>query len=323
MRIVIFGGTGQLGTFLTRWLRQQGHTVDVIGRSVEAPNLRWDGMNDGPWMASVDGADAVINLAGRSVNCRYNWPNLNEMMQSRLDSCEAVGRAIERAETPPPVWIQASTATIYAHSLDQVFDEENGIMGGKEDNVPAYWAYSVAIARAWEFALLAAKTPHTRKVALRTGFTMSPDKGGVFDVLAGLAKVGLGGPLAGGKQYISWITDEDFVRAILHCIEDTRLTGPVNFTTPEPITNRDFMGQLARDTGQRISFPIPKWMAWIGTIGLKTDIELMLKSRRVIPSKLLDTGFQFMHPSWPTACPKLVARWKEGRLLGNESRQSE
>ena len=315
MRIVIFGGTGQLGTFLTRWLEEQGHTVQVVGRSVADPALRWDGQNDGPWMTLVDGADAVINLAGRSVNCRYNWPNLNEMMQSRIDSCDAVGRAIAKAKNPPPVWIQASTATIYAHSLTELWDEDTGVIGGKEDGVPAYWAYSVAIARAWEYALNAANTPKTRKVAIRTGFTMSPDKGGVFDVLAGLARVGLGGPLAGGRQYISWIGDEDFVRAILHCIETETLEGPVNFTTPEPISNRDFMGQLAKDTGGRLTFPIAKWMAWIGSIGLKTDIELMLKSRRVIPKKLMDTGFTFLHPNWQTVCPDLVARWREGRVL--------
>jgi uncharacterized protein (TIGR01777 family) len=316
MRVVIFGGTGQLGTFLTRWLKEKGHTVQVIGRSVPNPESRWDGQNDGPWMKAVDGADAVINLAGRSVNCRYHWPNLNEMMQSRVDSCEAVGRAIEQAAHPPPVWIQASTATIYAHTLDDIHDEENGVLGGKEEGVPAYWAYSVAIARTWELAFNAANTPKTRKVAIRTGFTMSPDKGGVFDVLAGLARVGLGGPLAGGRQYISWIGDEDFVRAIMHCIETEELEGPVNFTTPEPITNRDFMGQLVKDTGGWLSFPIPKWMAWIGSIGLKTNIELMLKSRRVSPKKLLDTGFTFLHPKWDDACPELVVRWNEGKVLG-------
>jgi len=315
MRIVLFGGTGQLGGFLTRWLRREGHTVQIVGRSQTDPLLRWDGRSDGPWMNLVDGADAVINLAGRTVNCRYNWRNLNEMMQSRVDSCEAVGRAIERAKAPPPVWIQASTATIYAHHFGEAFDEKNGVIGGKEQEVPDYWAYSVAIARAWEFALYAANTPQTRKVAIRTGFTMSPDKGGVFDMLAGLAKVGLGGPLAGGKQYISWIGDEDFVRAILHCIEEDRLEGPVNFTTPHPVTNRDFMGELAKATGQRLTFPIAKWMAWLGCIFLRTDIELMLKSRRVVPGKLLETGFVFTQARWERVCGPMVERWKTGKVL--------
>lgn len=316
MRVVIFGGTGQLGSFLTRWLREQGHTVQVVGRRVEDPALRWDGRSDGEWMAVVEGADAVVNLAGRSVNCRYNWPNLNEMMQSRTDSCAAVGRAIAKAENPPPVWIQASTATIYAHTLTELWDEERGVLGGREAGVPAYWAYSVAIARAWEYALQAANTPKTRKVAIRTGFTMSPDKGGVFDVLARLASVGFGGPLAGGRQSISWIGDEDFVRAIVHCIEHEALEGPVNLTTPEPVSNRAFMEQLVKDTGGWLAFPIAKWMAWIGAIGLRTDIELMVKSRRAVPKKLLDSGFRFVNPSWEETCPVLVARWRAGRVLG-------
>ena len=318
MRIVIFGGTGQLGRTLTRWLRTQGHIVQVVGRSVPEQELRWDGRTDGPWMDVVDGADTVINLAGRSVNCRYHWANLKEMMNSRIDTCESVGRAITMAKNPPRVWIQASTATIYAHTLNALFDEKNGVIGGHEDNVPDYWAYSVAIARAWESTLLAADTPNTRKVALRTGFTMSPDKGGVFDRLAQLAVKGLGGPLDGGGQYISWIGDVDFVRAIMHCITDTRIEGPVNLVTPKPVTDKEFMGLLARETGAPFTFPIPKWMARIGCVWLKTDIELMLKSRRVIPQKLMDTGFTFEHPDWHTTCPEFVARWqtREGLTEG-------
>lgn len=310
MRIVIFGGTGQLGGILKQWLSAKGHEIQVVGRSVDAPALRWDGRTDGPWMKLVDGADAVINLTGRSVNCRYNWANLKEMMQSRIDSCEAVGRAIAQAEKPPPVWIQASTATVYAHNTGPAHDEEHGIIGGHETDVPDYWAYSVAIARSWELALQAAPTPNTRKVAIRTGFTMSPDKNGVFDWMVWLAKHGLGGPFVGGEQYISWITGEDLARAILFCIENETMGGPVNLTAPEPIRQRDFMAELCEQVQAPFAVPIAHWMAQIGAVFLKTDIELMLKSRRVVPGKLLKAGFEFKHPTWRTACPALIEGWK-------------
>jgi uncharacterized protein len=314
MRIVIFGGTGQLGGILNRWLSAQGHEVQVVGRSVEDPALRWDGRTDGPWMTLVEGADAVVNLTGRSVNCRYHWANLKEMMQSRLDSCEAVGRAIAQAKNPPPVWIQASTATIYAHNTGAPYDEENGVIGGHEPGVPDYWAYSVAIARAWELALDAANTPRTRKVAIRTGFTMSPDANGVFDWMVWLAKHGLGGPFVGGEQYISWITGVDLARAIGFCIENGSMEGPVNLTAPEPTRQRDFMAKLREHTKAPFALPIAHWMAKIGAVFLKTDIELMLKSRRVLPGKLLKAGFEFEHPTWDTGCPALVEGWKESQI---------
>ena len=156
MRIVITGGTGQLGQVLARWLRDKGHHVDIVGRSVADPALRWDGRTEGPWVRAIDGADAVINLAGRTVNCRYNWPNLNEMMRSRLDSATLVGEAIASAKVPPKVWLQATTATIYAHTHGPAHTEATGVLGGDEAGVPAYWTYSVHIAKAWELALAAA-----------------------------------------------------------------------------------------------------------------------------------------------------------------------
>jgi uncharacterized protein (TIGR01777 family) len=309
----LFGGTGQLGGVLMRMLEEGGHQVDLIGRSVPDPALRWDGRTDGDWMAAVDGADAVVNLAGRSVNCRYHWRNLNQMMQSRIDSCEAVGRAIASAKQPPPVWVQASTATIYAHHFGEPFTEANGVLGGREDDVPPYWAYSVAIARAWEYALGAAQTPHTRRVALRTGFTMSPDPGGIFDWMVWVARIGFGGPFAGGRQYVSWITGRDWARALLFCIEHEGLEGPVNLTAPNPLPHRDFMAQIAQELGVPLRLPIAAWMGWLGAFPLQTDIELMLKSRRVVPAKLLEAGFTFEHTHWDAACASLVARWRAAR----------
>lgn len=314
MRIVIPGGTGQLGRVLARWFRNQGHHVDLVGRRVDDERLRWDGRTDGPWFEAIDGADVVINLAGRSVNCRYHWPNLNEMMRSRIDSAQAVGRAIAAATRPPRVWLQASTATIYAHNLGEPFGED-GLLGGLEPDVPAYWGYSVHIARAWELALAAADTPNTRKVALRTGFMMSPDPGGVFDVLMWLVRRGLGGSFYGGRQFVSWLYDEDLLEIVRFLIEHDEVEGPVNLTAPEPLPNHAFMAALRSAAGVPVGLPILPGMAELGARWLGTDVELMRKSRRVVPTRLLDAGYVFRQPSWPEASRRLVSRWRTGELL--------
>jgi len=310
MRYVIPGGTGQIGTFLARTLRREGHEVVLIGRSVADPALRWDARTLGPWAEAIDGADVVINLTGRSVNCRYHWANLSEMMASRIDSAEVVGKAIARAKHPPKVWLQGSTATIYAHTLGPAHTEAEGVLGGREPDVPAYWSYSVHIARAWEHVLAAADTPNTRKVALRTGFTMSPDSGGVFDVLFKLTRAGLGGPFYGGAQYVSWLHDIDFGRIVQFLVAHDELSGPVNLTSPEPTTNRAFMATLRQAGG--IPFGMPVWpgIAELGAIFLRTDVELMRKSRRVVPRKLLDAGYDFTMTHWHDAAPDLVRRWR-------------
>lgn len=305
---MIAGGTGQLGSVLARGFTDHDHEVRVIGRSVTDPDLRWDGRTAGPWTQAIDGADVVINLAGRSVNCRYHWPNLNLMMQSRVDSCLAIGRAIEQARRPPAVWLQASTASIYAHTYGPAHTESTGELGGREPNVPAYWAYSVAIARAWELAQQSCQTPHTRKVALRLGFTMSPDPGGVFDWLMWLVRHGLGGPFQGGRQYVSWITGVDVARAVTFLVHH-ELEGPVNLTAPQPLPNRAFMAHLREAAGVRWGLPIASWMAEIGAVALRTDTELMAKSRRVQPARLLDAGFAFHRPDWSIASQDLVQRW--------------
>jgi uncharacterized protein (TIGR01777 family) len=263
-------------------------------------------------MAELDGADAVISLAGRSVNCRYTKANLDQMMASRVDSAAIVGAAIARAARPPRVWLQMSTATIYAHSYDRANDEATGIIGGAEDGVPAYWAFSVDIARSWERAQFEASTPDTRKVALRTSIVMAPGRGGAFDVLWRLTRWGLGGPVAGGRQYMSWIHDRDFVRAVEFLLARDDLVGPVNLAAPNPLPYRVFMAALRRVAGVRIGLPATRWMAELGAFMLRSDTELVLKSRRVVPGRLLDAGFRFDFPEWPDAARDLAARSRTG-----------
>ncbi|TDE36829.1 TIGR01777 family oxidoreductase [Actinomadura sp. 6K520] len=309
MRIVIPGGTGQVGTILDRALTAAGHEVTILTRRpAREREVGWDGRTPGPWAEVIDGSDVVINLAGRSVSCRYTPTSLQAMMDSRVHSTEAVGEAIAAAARPPRVWLQMSTATIYAHRFDAPNDEAAGVLGGAEPGVPAYWAYSVRIAENWERAQERAATPATRRVALRAAMVMSPDRGGVFDVLLWLARLGLGGPVAGGAQYVSWIHEHDFVRAVEFLIDRDDMAGPVNIAAPDPLPQRAFMRALRAACGMPVGLPATAWMAELGALALRSDTELLLKSRRVVPGRLLDAGFAFDHTRWADAAAELAAR---------------
>lgn len=312
MRILIAGGSGQLGTLLARHWRE--HDVTILARhqpaGVAAAWQPWDGRTLGAWTAALDGADVVVNLAGRSVNCRYSERNLAEMMSSRVDSTRAVGAAIAAARQPPPVWLQMSTATIYAHTLGPAHDEATRVVGGDEPRVPTYWRRSVDIAKAWEQALAEAHTPRTRKLALRTAMVMAPDAGGVFDVLLRLVRWRLGGAIAGGRQYVSWIHGDDFARALDHLIARDDLAGAINLCAPAPLPQRAFMAALRAAWGTRIGLPATGWMASLGAFVLRTDTELVRKSRRVVPGRLLKAGFEFAFPAWRDAARELVETWR-------------
>jgi len=270
--------------------------------------VRWDGRTLGAWADEVDGCDAVINLAGRSVSCRYTDAHLREMMDSRVDSARVVGEAIARATKPPRVWLQMSTATIYAHRFDAPNDEATGIIGGREPDVPGYWAFSVEIAEQWERAQEQADTPDTRRVALRTAMVMSPGRGGVFDVLSRMARLGIGGPVAGGRQFVSWIHDLDFVRAVEFLLRRDDLAGPVNLASPNPLPQWELMRGLRAAVGMPVGLPATRWMAEIGAFAMRSDTELLLKSRRVVPGRLVDEGFSFNLPRWADAARELVGR---------------
>jgi len=306
MKIVIPGGTGHLGGVLSRSFRAQGYDVVVIGRNGADGVVPWDGRSAGPWMDAIDGADVVVNLAGRSVNCRYTETNRRAMMDSRVDSTRAVGMAIERARRPPPVWLQMSTATIYAHRFDAPNDEASGRLGGDEPDAPSDWHFSIDIAKAWESELARANTPRTRKVALRSAMVMSPARGGVLDVLVGLARAGLGGPIAGGRQFVSWIHERDFVRAVELLVASEDITGAVNLAAPNPLPQREFMAALREAAGVRVGLPATRWMVAIGALFLRTETELILKSRRVVPGRLLEAGFFFAFPEWAAAARDLI-----------------
>ncbi len=314
MKIVLPGGTGNAGGFLSRALAAAGHDVVVLTRRAGVDlgggvrSVAWDGRTVGAWAAEIDGCDAVVNLAGRSVSCRYTEANLREMMDSRVHSARAVGEAIAGAATPPRVWLQMSTATIYAHRFDAANDEETAVIAGAERGVPEYWAFSAEIAKRWELAQEQASTQRTRKVALRTAMVMSPDQGSVFDVLSRMARLGLGGPVAGGRQYVSWIHSQDFLRAVDFLLTRDDLSGPVNLAAPNPVPQREFMRILRTALRMPVGLPATKWMAEIGAFALRSDTELLLKSRRVVPRRLLDAGFDFDFARWEDAAADLVRR---------------
>ncbi len=314
MKIIIPGGTGQVGTMLARAFYADGHEVVVLSRKpddVPWREVAWDGLTLGGWAAELEGAEAVINLAGRSVNCRYTPENRRLIKESRVQSTRVVGAAIAQTQRPPRVWLQASTATIYAHRFDAAHDEATGIIGGAEPDVPDTWRFSIDVATSWERALDEAATPHTRKVKLRTAIVMSPDRAGPFDLLLRLARLGLGGRAGDGRQYVSWIHDEDFVRAVQWLIEHEDLAGPVNVAAPMPLPNAEFMRALRAAWGARFGLAATEWMLELGARFLHTETELILKSRRVVPGLLLQHGFTFQFPTWPEAARDLCRRWRQ------------
>lgn len=324
MKIVIPGGSGQVGTVLARAFHKAGHTVVVLSRRPESARWRvatWDGETIGDWASEIEGSDVVINLAGRSVNCRYNDLNRRLIVDSRVNSTRVVGRAIAQAAKQPSVWLQASTATIYADRLDEPNDEATGIIGGSEPNVPETWRFSIDVVAAWERAFSESDTPRTRKVALRSAMVMSPDRGGVFDTLLNLVRWGLGGRAGNGRQYVSWIHDEDFVRSVQWLIEHDELKGAVNLAAPNPVPNAEFMRTLRKAWGMRIGLPAAKWMLEIGALVIRTETELILKSRRVAPGRLTEGGFSFNFPTWDEAARDLCRRWRAG--ITSSSRTAE
>lgn len=261
MKIVVPGGSGQVGTLLAQAFHAEGHEVVVLSRTPEQNTpwrvVAWDAETLGGWAQEVDGADAVINLAGRSVNCRYTPANRRDIIRSRVDSTRAVGEAIARAVRPPRVWLQAGTATIYAHRYDAPNDDITGVLGGAEPGLPDTWRFSLDVARQWEEALNEADTPATRRVTLRTAMVMSADRGGVFDVLLGLARRGLGGQSGGGRQYLSWIHGSDFVRAARWLLDHDSLAGPIIIAAPDSLPNAAFMRGLRKRRASKSACPRP------------------------------------------------------------------
>lgn len=313
MRIVIPGGRGQVGNILARYFHAKGHTVIVLSRHPQPAPWQvapWDGITSGEWISKIEGSDICINLAGRSVDCRYNAENRRAILDSRVQSTQLLNEVISSLRHPPRLWLNASTATIYRHALDRPMDEFTGELGGNEPGAPGTWNFSIGIAKAWEKAFFTTPTTRTRKIALRSAMTFSPDSHGVFDVFLSLVRHGLGGTQGKGTQFVSWIHELDFARSVEFLIAKEDISGPVNLASPNPLPNRDFMRVLRDAYGTRVGVPTTEWMIEIGTFLLRTESELVLKSRQVVPARLLAAGFEFRYPHWPDAAHELVNRWR-------------
>ncbi len=278
--------------------------------TAEWQTVHWDGETAGPWTQYLDGADVCINLTGRSVNCRYTPENRVEIYNSRIISTRLLGDVIGSLANPPRLWLNASTATIYRHALDRDMDEKTGELGGDEPGAPDSWNFSIRVARDWETTFFNAHTPLTRKVAMRSAITFSPVPGNAFAVLSNLVRLGLGGKQGNGRQWVSWIHEDDFARAVEFLVTHEDLDGPVNIASPYPERNREFMATLREAWDMPNGLPAPRPVMELAALVMRTETELVLKSRRVVPTRLLEAGFTFEFSHWPHAAEDLVQRWR-------------
>ena len=319
LRIVLPGGSGSIGQFLAGYFQQLGHHVVILTRgpyTASWQTVHWDGLHAGPWTQALEGADVCINLAGRSVNCRYTARNRRHIRDSRILSTRLLNQVISGLENPPRVWLNASTATIYRHALDREMDEATGELGGNEwishrRRAPAKWNFSVGVAKDWEQAFFETETPRTRKVAMRSAITLSATPGGAFAALSNLVRLGLGGTQGGGHQLVSWIHEADFARAVHFLILREDFSGAVNLAAPHPLPNREFMDTLREVWDMPNGLPAPAPLLELAAFLLRTESELVLKSRCVVPGRLLDAGFEFEFPRWPEAAQDLVRLWRQ------------
>jgi uncharacterized protein (TIGR01777 family) len=290
-RLVIPGGSGFLGLQLARFFAQKGWDVIILSRS-EKPSygkvkfVQWDGKILGDWAKEIDGADAVVNMAGRTVNCRYNDKNKKQILDSRIDSTAILGKAIAEAVKKPSLWINSSSATIYEDTRGDLppNDEYNGKLGND---------FSPGICKAWEKEFTVAEVPEVRRVALRTAIVIGKEPGGALEYLINLTKLWLGGTQGGGDQFISWVHLRDFARVVEFVIEKEHISGVINCAAPNPVTNKDFMAKLRKSLGRSWGLPVPNFLLEIGVVLLRTQTELVLKSRKVVSKRLEEEGFKF------------------------------
>ncbi|GAA4047948.1 TIGR01777 family oxidoreductase [Hymenobacter glaciei] len=299
-KLVIAGGNGFLGQHLAQHFQERGYRVVILGRGTGAgPNYaRWDGRTLGPWAAELEGAEALVNLAGRTVDCRYTPANKRAVIASRTESTRVLGQAVAACAVPPRVWLNSSTATIYADTAgDQPANTEAAGRIGE--------GFSVEVARTWEEAFAACPAPATRKVALRTSIVLGRD-GGAFPVMAKLAGRGLGSPQGNGWQWMSWLHITDFCRAVEFLMAESNAEGPFNLCAPHPLINRDFMDLLCQQLRPWVRLPQPEWLLEVGAFVLRTETELILKSRKVYPQRLLELGFHFEFATCEAAVHELL-----------------
>lgn len=308
-RIILAGGSGFLGVALAKHFTALKWEVVVLTRHPKprkdgVREAAWNGQTAGDWAHELEGAEAVVNLCGKSVDCRYTAGNKKLLIESRTLPTRAIGQAIARCKSPPPAWLNSSSATLYKHTFDTPM-AENGETGATP---AARDEFSIEIIRQWERALVEVQTPATRKVAMRTTMVLGLSRNSVVPVLRRLTRLGLGGRMGSGRQFVSWMHEEDFCRAVEWVIAHPELSGPVNFAAPNPLPNMEMMRAFRELCGVPFGLPATEWMLEIGAFFLRTETELILKSRRVVPERLLASGFEFRFPQFRAALADLLAR---------------
>ncbi|TBO43278.1 TIGR01777 family oxidoreductase [Pedobacter kyonggii] len=306
-KIVLAGGNGYLGTVLAKHFSRRAGEVIILSRKPQAAagnikTLLWDGRTLGDWATNLQGADLLVNLCGKNVNCRYPHNNKKEIISSRLIPTRLLGKVIKNLENPPKLWINITSATIYRHAEDCPQDELKGEIGD---------GFSIEVCKAWESSFFENETPKTRKVALRMGIVLGL-KDGAFPRLLNLVKLGMGGKQGNGEQYVSWVHELDAAGSIEWLLNHNEVEGIINCTAPEPIKNHVFMRSIRKAYGIGFGLPAPAWLLAIGAKLIGTETELILKSRWVKPRRLLNSGFEFKYAKIDEAVKALRAEGLKG-----------
>lgn len=287
MKIIIAAGTGFLGKNLEKHFTDKGYHVNILTRNpIRENEFYWDAKTLGEWKNLLENTDVLINLAGKSVDCRYTDKNKKEIYDSRISSTKILQKAVDQCINKPKVWLNASSATIYIHSETQLNTEENGIIGDD---------FSMNICKSWEKEFFIEETENIRKVALRTSIVLG-NNGGAFPKLKMITRLGLGGEQGRGNQMVSWIHINDFCNAVEFIIDCETMSGPVNITAPHPLSNEVFMKKLRKEMKIPLGLNAPVWQLEFASLFLKTETELLLKSRNVYPGKLMQNDFRFSYP---------------------------
>jgi len=301
-KIVLAGGNGYLGGVLAEYYRSLADQVIILSRkpAQKTGNIQtvvWDVTNPGDWQQHLNATDLLVNLCGKNVNCRYNEKNKAEIISSRVVPTELLAEVINGLSKPPKLWINVTSATIYRHAEDRPQDEISGEIG---------YGFSIDVCRAWENSFFSSATPGTRKIALRMSIVMGQSDG-AFPRLLNLVKFGLGGKQGDGAQYVSWVHEQDAARCTEYLLQNEELQGVFNCTAPEPVQNSEFMATIRSAYGMPIGLPSPAWLLEIGAKVIGTETELILKSRWVLPTKLLETGYKFLFPKLSHAVKDILS----------------
>lgn len=300
-KIILAGGNGYLGSVLANYYRDLTEEIIILSRKSQTAvgnvkTLLWDGITEGEWKAEMEGADLLVNLCGKNVNCRYTDKNKKEIISSRVNPTKLLSQVIGNLVQPPKLWITITSATIYRHAEDRPQDEETGEIGN---------GFSIDVCKRWEEEFFSARTPHTRKIALRMGIVFGYADG-AFPRLLNLVKCGMGGKQGNGQQYVSWIHEQDAARCTEFLMDQEELNGIINCTAPEPLKNAILMKHIRESYGASFGLPAPTWLLGLGAVVIGTEVELILKSRWVLPKRLIDNGYVFLFPKAEEAIQNIL-----------------